>query len=359
VPTLIVRAPGGRVLEVVEEDQVGSSRRVTVGLMTAVALLAAALGTQMAFAQADEGANGPGDEQLLERLDALEGQLPTPAPPTGIEIDPEETWGTIEGDFGGPRATLDTVAPELESLFTDADDGETVVADAVASVARGWLDLREAYTALADWEANDLAFPLDATDDEDVATGADEVRGDAERGLRHVLVAHDRHLEGYVLLREQGAAPDAAMQSRLDARAAQAEEFDEEIRPLIHRLLSLPTTMLIVPTQRFETSAPGVEARARAYTITCVDREAYAEAAAGVDAGDVPSAEETPELLEPRNDRLDCPDLPEGVEGDPFTPTDEDDGDEEDDTDVEVEVEVETDDDSDVEAEVEVEADDD
>jgi hypothetical protein len=344
---------------VVEEDQVGSSRRVTVGLMTAVALLAAALGAQMAFAQADDGATGAGDEQLLERLDALDGQLPTPVPPTGIEIDPEETWGTIEGDFGGPRATLDTVAADLESLFTDADDGETVVADAVASVARGWLDLREAYSALAAWEANDLAFPLDATDDEDVATGADEVRGDAERGLRHVLVAHDRHLEGYVTLREQGAAPDAEMQSRLDARAAQAEDFDEEIRPLIHRLLSLPTTMLIVPTQRFETSAPGVEARARSYTITCVDREAYAEAAAGVDAGDVPNAEETPELLEPRNDRLDCPDLPEGIEGDPFTATDDDEDEDEDDDgdDAEVDVEVEADEDADVDVDVEVEDD--
>jgi hypothetical protein len=344
-----------------EEDQVGDSRRVTVGLVTVVALLVAALGAQMALAQGDDGPTGTGDEQLIERLDALDGQLPSPPPPVGIEIDPEETWGTIEGDFGGPRATLDTVAAELESLFTDADDGETRVSEAVASAARGWLDLREAYAALAEWEANDLAFPIDATDDDGVPTGADDVRGDAERGLRHVLVAADRHLEGYVTLREEGAAPDPQMQARLDARAADAETFDEEIRPLIHRLLSLPTTMLLVPTQRFETSAPGVEARARSYTITCVDREAYAEASSAAGPGDVPSAEETPELLEPGADRIDCPDLPEGVEGDPLTPA-QDDGDDEDDedddTEVDVEVEVETDDgDAEAEAEVEVEED--
>jgi hypothetical protein len=347
---------------VCEEDQVGKSRRVTVGLVTTVALLAAALGAQMAFAQGDDGTTGTGDEQLIERLDALDGQLPSPPPPTGIEIDPEETWGTIEGDFGGPRATLDTVAAELESLFTDADDGDTRVAEAVASAARGWLDLREAYAALAEWEANDLAFPLDATDDDDVATGADEVRGHAERGLRQVLVAADRHLEGYVTLREEGAAPDPQMQARLDARAADAEAFDEEVRPLIHRLLSLPTTMLIVPTQRFETSAPGVEARARSYTITCVDREAYAEASSEVGAGDVPSAQETPDLLEPGDDRLDCPDLPEGIEGDPLAPADgdADDEDEDEDADTEVDVEVEVEaDDGDVEAEAEVEAEDD
>jgi hypothetical protein len=340
-----------------EEDHVGSSRRVTMGLAATVALLAAALGAQVAVAQGDGEPAGSSDEQLVERLDALDGQLPSPPPPTGIEIDPEETWGVIEGDFGGPRATLDTVASDLETLFTDADDADGPVADAVASVARGWLDMREAYAALADWEANDLAFPLDTSDDDDVATGADEVRGDAERGLRHVLVAHDRHLDGYVTLREEGPAPDAEMQARLDARAAEAETFDEEIRPLIHRLLSLPTTMVIVPTQRFETSAPGVEARARSYTITCVDREAYAEVAGEQGAGDVPSAEETPELLEPGTDRVDCPDLPDGV-GDPFvaTPDAEGEDDTDDDTDTEVDVDVETDD-ADVDVEVEVDED--
>jgi hypothetical protein len=334
---------------------VASSRRMTVGLVALVALLAAALGAQMAVAQGDDEATGTSDEQLIERLDALDGQLPSPPPPTDVEIDPEETWGTIEGDFGGPRATLDTLRPDLETLFTDADDEEGSVAEAVASVARGWLDLREGFAALAEWEANDLAFPLDTTDDDDVATGADEARGDAERGLRHVLVAQDRLLEGYVSLREEGAAPDAEMQARLDARAAEAETFDEELRPLVHRLLSLPTTMVIVPTDRFETSAPGVEARARSYTITCFDRETYAEVRGQDGAGDIPSAEETPELYDPGTDRIDCPDLPDGV-GDPFTPDPDTEDDDEDDPDVDVDVEVETDD-ADVDVDVEVESD--
>ena len=333
-----------------------SSRRLTTGLVALVALLAAALGAQVAVAQGDDGeAAGAGDDALLERLDALEGQLPADPPPTDVEIDPEETWGTIDGDFGGPRATLSTLVPDLESLFHDADDAEGPVADAVASVARGWLDLHEAYIALAEWEASDLAFPLETTDDDGVATGADDLRGDAERGLRQVLVGQDRLLTGYVALREEGAAPEPQMQARLDGRAADAVSFDEEIRPLIHRLLSLPTTMVIVPTQRFETSAPGVEARARSYTITCIDRQAYAELDPDAGTGEVPAAEETPELVDPA-DRVDCPDLPDGLEGDPFTTVPGED--DEDDADTEVDVEVETDD-ADVDVEVEVDEDDD
>lgn len=319
-----------------EEEQVGITRRTTVGLIAVAALVAAALGSQMALAQGDGSAAS--DDALLERLDDLEGSLPDVVP-TDVGIDPEETWGTIDGDFGGAAATIDTLSEDLQSLFRDADDAEGVVAEAVSNVARGWLDLGEAYDALAEWEANDLAFPLDTQDDEGVATGADEARGDAERGLRHVLAGQERHLAGYVALREEGAAPDAEAQARLDARAAEAEEFDEQLRPLIHRLLSLSTTMVLVPTERFETDAPGVEARARSFTVTCIDREAYLEMQEGASAGDVPSAEEIAEGLGLAQERIDCPELPEGAGGDPLAPTGagDDAGDEADDADDEAE----------------------
>jgi hypothetical protein len=299
-----------------EEEQVGITRRTTVGLIAVAALVAAALGSQMALAQGD-GA-GTSDDALLERLDELEVSLPAVVP-SDVGIDPEETWGTIDGDFGGAAATIDTLSDDLRSLFRDADDAEGVVAEAVSNVSRGWLDLGEAYDALAEWEANDLAFPLDTQDDQGVATGADEARGDAERGLRHLLAGQERHLAGYVALREEGAAPDAEAQARLDSRAAEAEEFDEQLRPLIHRLLSLSTTMVLMPTDRFETDAPGVEARARSFTVTCIDREAYLEAQQGASPGDLPSAEELAAELGLTQERIDCPELPDGA-GDPLAP---------------------------------------
>ena len=298
----------------------GITRSTTIGLVAVAALVAAALGSQMAFAQGD-GNGGTSDDALLERLDDLEISLPAIAP-SDVQLDPEETWGTLEGDFGGAAATIDTLDDDLRSLFRDSDDAEGVVAEAVSNVTRGWLDLGEAYDALAEWEANDLAFPLDTEDDEGVATGADEARGDAERGLRHVLAAQERHLAGYVALREEGAAPEADAQARLDSRAAEAEEFDEQIRPLIHELLSLSTTMVLMPAERFETDAPGVEARARSFTITCIDREAYMEMQQGASAGDVPSAEEIAEELGLTQERIDCPDLPEGAGGGPMAPVD-------------------------------------
>jgi hypothetical protein len=304
---------------------VGTTRRTTVGLIAAVALLAAALGTQVALAQGD-GAGGASDADLLERLDEVEPSLPGLLP-TDVGIEADETWGTLDGDFGGAAATIGTVEGELRSLFRDADDAEGTVAEAVSNVARGWLDLGEAYDALGEWEAHDLAFPLDTEDDEGVATGADEIRGDAERGLRHVLRGHERLLVGYVALREEGAAEDPQAQARLDARAAEAEDFDEELRPLVHRMLSLSTTMVLLPTDRFETDAPGVEARARSFTVTCIDREAYLELQAGGDAGDFPSAEELSELTGIDAERIDCPDLPEGVEDGALAPAESPDAD--------------------------------
>lgn len=296
----------------------GITRRTTVGVIATVALLAAALGAQVALAQGD-GATGASDADLLERLDEIEPTLPGLLP-TDVEIAAEETWGTLDGDFGGAAATVETVEADLRSLFRDADDAEGTVAEAVSNVARGWLDLGEAYDALGEWESHDLAFPLDTEDDEGVATGADEVRGVAERGLRHVLRAHQRLLVGYVALREQGAAEDPQAQARLDARAAEAEDFDEALRPLVHRMLSLSTTMVLVPTERFETDAPGVEARARSFTVTCIDREAYLELQAGGDAGDVPSPEELADVVGVGQERIDCPQLPEGVENGPLEP---------------------------------------
>ncbi len=287
---------------------VAPRRRV---LALAVALVAAlSIGATVAVAQQDDApAPAAGDDALLERLDALEATLPVDPAPTGVTIDDEQTWGTFDGDVTGAAAILATVEPDLLSLYVDADDAAGAVAEAVAEVARGWLDLKQGLDQLAAWEAADLTFPIDASDDDDVATDADELRGRAEAGLRLILGARERHLIGYTGLRAAGAAP-AEAQSRFDSRAAQAETFDQDIRPLVHRLLSLRTTQVLVPVDRFETSAPGVNARARSMTVTCVDRDAYLEAGPDGATATDPSLSDPavpPTVTAPR---ADCPDLP-------------------------------------------------
>lgn len=287
------------------------TRRRSVGLVVAVSLLAATLGATVATAQQDDAApQGSDDAALLARLDALEPQLPAELAPTTVVIDPEATWGSFEGDVTGAAATLGTLERDLLALYVDADDAETPVADAVADVSRGWLDLHQAYGQLAVWEAADLEFPVDADDAEGIATDADSLAGRAETGLRIVLDASQRQLSGYVALRELGAAEPAAQQ-RLDARAAASEAFDADVRPLIAELLALRSTAILVPVERFETSAPGVEARARTMTVTCIDRQAVLDAKESLEAGETTDVDALVELMDASVVRQDCPALAE------------------------------------------------
>lgn len=295
------------------------TRRRSVGFVAAVGLLAATFGATVAAAQQDDTVpQGSGDTDLLARLDALEPQLPSELAPTSVAVDPDATWGSFEGDITGAAATLGTLERELLGLYVDADDAGTPVADAVAEVARGWLDLQQAYDQLAAWEAADLAFPLDASDAASIATDADELAGRAEAGLRLVLGATGRQHTGYVALRELGEAePDA--QQRFDARAAASEAFDADVRPGIARLLAVRSTQLLVPVERFETSAPGVEARARSMTVACVDRQTYLDATTttpveGAEDVDVTDVEAAIALLGPSVVRDDCPALAEEQE---------------------------------------------
>jgi hypothetical protein len=321
-----------------QEDDVGlhpvavrfHSRAVTVVLAVAAAAIAASLGVSAAGAEQDgappasAGTEDPppaGDPQdapadtaepvpadgeavsLLQRLDELEAMLPTAAPPDDIELDLETTWGEFAGDAGGAHALLGTLEGDLRRLFVDADDADGPLAEAVAVVVRGWLDLWQGTAALAVWEGNDLAYPIDTTDDDAVATGSDELRGQAEKGLELLLQGRARHLEGYTMLRELGQAEPAA-QARLDARAADAEAFDAELRPLVERMLSQRTTNVVKPVERFDSRAPGVEARARTLAVTCLDREALERDGLLEDS-------DLAELDATTRERVDCPDLPE------------------------------------------------
>jgi hypothetical protein len=286
------------------------SRGISMMLVLAAVAVAASIGVNAAVAQQDDADPAPGGtdpSSLFERLDDLEGLLPDTPAPVDVELGAETTWGTLAGDAGSVSAVLDTLEGDLRRLFIDADDAEGPVAEAVAAVARGWLDVWQGTTSLAAWEGNDLAFPIDTSDDDAVATGADELRGHAEKGLDLVLQGRARHLEGYTALRELGEA-DPAIQARFDVRAAEAETFDAEVRPRVVQMLSQPSPSVVVPVDRFSSNAPGVEARARSVQVTCIDRAALAEQ--GIELDD-----ETLAALEAATpNRADCPEVTEQVD---------------------------------------------
>lgn len=281
----------------------GSLRRIVpvLGVLTVLGLGGVGLGA--ALAQQDDTPTGSGDDALLERLDVLEDTLPAVIPPAEVTVTADATGGTLSADGVSTRAVLDLVEGDLRRLFVDADEAGGPVAEAVRLVASGWLDIWQGSAHLEVAETNDLAFPLATFDADGVATGADDLRGEIEAGLALILQGRDRLHRGYGTLRELNAA-EVAIQARFDLRAANEDTFDAEVRPLVHRLLSLRTTTVLATTDRFRTDAPGVEARARAMSITCLDRDAL-EAAGGVVTDEL--------LAELEVDRVDCPDLPAGT----------------------------------------------
>lgn len=281
--------------------------RRTVGSFVIVGALAfAAVGVTGALAQSDDGPTGTSDAALIERLDALDPDLPVALPPDDVDFASTSSGGELIGEATSTRAILDLVEPDLRALFVDADDASGPVADAVALVARGWLDVWTGTAALSTAEGHDLAFPSEATDDLDVATGADELRGSLEVGLELVLAGSDRLLAGYRALTEADAG-DTAQQAAIDARTAALEQYDDEVAPQLAAYLGAPAPSVLVPVERFETDAPGVRSRATALTLTCVDREGLEE------AGGVLTDEIYDELADSAVDRADCPglDLPE------------------------------------------------
>ncbi|MFP4635392.1 MAG: hypothetical protein ACLFRD_05995 [Nitriliruptoraceae bacterium] len=281
---------------------------LTLGLV-AVAGVLAVLGVTAAAAQSDDdgdATDGDPPDELLTRLGELEADLPEDGPVGDVVLEEDVTWGELVGDATSVRSQLDTLEPELRSLFIDADEAEGDVAEAVAAVARGWLDHWTGAASIATAESHDLDFPVDTTDDLDVATGADELRGSIEVGMELALRGHARHLAGYGDLRELDEA-EPELQSRLDERAEAAETYDAEVRPRAVLMLSQQTTSVMVPVTRFESGAPGVESRASSVEVVCVDRQQLEE------LGGVVTEETLPEL-EPV-DRDDCPQLPDPLDG--------------------------------------------
>ena len=285
----------------------GRQGRIIGALIVGGALALTAIGAGVAVAQSggETTAADRTPEALLDRLAELEPDLPNNPPPLEPTVDAETTWGALEGDATSVRVVLDLLEPDLRRLFIDADDTDGDVARGVALVARGWLDVWTGTTSIALAESADLAFPLDTTDAQGVATGADDLRGHLEIGLDLLVQGRARHLEGYGLLRDLGEAPLDA-QLRFDDRARAAEVYDAEVRPVLATMLSRQSVSVLVTTERFVTDAPGVRSRAASMTVVCVDREAL-EALGGV---------ATNEVLAQLEDagRVDCAALPGGEE---------------------------------------------
>ncbi len=283
---------------------VGPARTLLVAAFAAALAALVVLGVTAASADSHD-TDGDNPQELLERLDTLENDLPDDGPVSEVLLEEEVTWGEVVGDATGVRSTLDTLEPELRALFVDADEADGSVADAVAEVSRGWLDMWQGAASIATAEGHDLDFPVGTTDDLGVATGADELRGAIEVGVELALAGHARHLAGYVELRELGEAEPGA-QARFDERADAAEAYDAQVRTRAVLLLSQQTTSVLVPVTRFASSAPGVESRAASVEVVCVDREALEELG-GVVTDEVLAQLEAVE-------RDDCPDLPEPLE---------------------------------------------
>ena len=248
-------------------------RRSSLALLGA--LIGAAAFTAAGVAGAQDAPVAATPQDLFARRGELEEQLPGSVPPRQVTLDSERTWGEIEADATDVRATLNPIEPSLRELFIDADDSDGDVARGVALVARGWLDVWTGVTSIAEAEEHDIAFPRGTTDAAGVATGADELRAEYEVGAELLLAAHGRLLEGYTTLRDLGEA-ELALQQRLDTRAEAAEVYDTQMVPRLTWLLSVPTSTVIVPTERFDTDAPGIVSRAGSVTVVCVDREELA-----------------------------------------------------------------------------------
>lgn len=250
-------------------------------------------------------ATGTAPAALVDRLVELERGLPA-LPPSSVSIDPEETFGQIQGDFLGALTELELVSDQARQLFIDADAADGPVADAVALVARGYLRLEEAYTYLSRYEDYDLERPLDASDTDGVSTGADTAAGLVEPAVDLLDTARTDALLGYGILRDDEAADDAE-KSLFDAAYRDTQQYLTTIRPETRTLVSASSTAVLVAVSRFENAAAS-EARAREVSYVCVPRELYPTdspeprvALAALLAG------EELELLP----TADCPDLPD------------------------------------------------
>lgn len=293
------------------------SRRATRSRRTglaAVALLALlAVGTQMVMAAQDDG--GTSDEDLVDRLVAIEDQVAGVPFLPDVTVQPETTWGVLNGDFVGSRVILDEIDEDLDQLVNDASDADGEVADAVEAVANSYRTMREGYGYLAAYEQAGLGVeppPAEGEEDDDAApepadTGQDEARGQAEVGLDLLLESLSGFDQGYDVLRSVDAAADA--RSLFEVRYSEVQQAAQTEGLDIRTALSYPALHLLVPVERFDPQFGG-EPPAQIARYACVDRGPYLEARSEGNVPDLPLPEGAQEELP----IPDCPNLTNGNE---------------------------------------------
>lgn len=275
-------------------DLSAASRRVSLVLVASLVAALAVVGVGTAGLSAQDD---PRD--LVARLAEIDRGLPE-LPPARVAVSDQATWAGFPGAYREAGVALESVADPLQRLFEDASSADTAAADAVADASRGLLSLRRSYGLLARWEEADLEFPLAGTDDQRTATGADARYGTAEVGFRLLLEANRRWLAATRALIDSEELTDGQREI-LSRRLVRLEEFDRGVRPELRRALSLEVAHELRPVERFGSSAPGMQARARSFTLSCVAEEADAD---GVGEPSQPGERTPPE---------DCPTL-EGAE---------------------------------------------
>lgn len=287
--------------------------RRTSQLVAVIAVLAVlGAGTQLVLAQDGDG-GGASAEDLVQRLVEIEDQVAGVPFLPDVTVQPETTWGVINGDFVGARVLLDEVANELDSLVNDASDADGEVAEAVETVANSYRTMREGYGYLAAYEQAGLGVePPPAEDEGDTPpaaaeSGDDEPRGQAEVGLGLLLEALAGFADGYDILRNVDEAADA--RSLFEVRYSETQQAAQTEALDVRTALSYPVVNLLVAVDRFDPQFGG-EPPAQVVRYACVDRGPYLEARSEGNVPDLPMPEgEQAELPIP-----DCPNLNNGNE---------------------------------------------
>lgn len=288
--------------------------RRTSQLVAVIAVLAVlGAGTQLVLAQDGDG-GGASAEDLVQRLVEIEDQVAGVPFLPDVTVQPETTWGVINGDFVGARVLLDEVADDLDSLVNDASDADGEVADAVETVANSYRTMREGYGYLAAYEQAGLGVeppPADGEAEDDTPltaeSGDDEPRGQAEVGLSLLLEALAGFADGYDILRNVDEAADA--RSLFEVRYSETQQAAQTEALDVRTALSYPATNLMVAVDRFDPQFGG-EPPAQVVRYACVDRGPYLEDRSEGNVPDLPMPEgEQAELPIP-----DCPNLTNGNE---------------------------------------------
>jgi len=251
-----------------------------IGLLAALGMVAV-LGSALAADGDGDAIAVTGDDQaLMDRLVAIQGDLPDLLP-TEADIAANQLDPVLLGSFTSARSTFDRLEDDIRQLFIDGDEAGTAVGDAVAGVARGLLIERQAYLVLEESDGSTNPRPLDSSNartEDGLAIDADGLLGLESVGIDLLIEARDLQRAGYEVLGDVEAADPS-----FAARLAELQAYQDEVEVTLRVAASRATDELLVPAGRYD--APIGVPRAVSVSYVCVDREQYRELA------DLPQAE--------------------------------------------------------------------